>query len=121
MAWLQNEKGAQTVENLLGSAKRTGEKLLLHEVNLAEVYYLTIRRAGEERAKSLGAQLLTLPIELIATTPGILWQTAALKTRHRVSLADAFAAATAIELNATVITGDPEFKPLGHLVEIVWL
>lgn len=121
MAWLQNEKGAQTVENLLAEAKRLGKKLLLHEINLAEVYYLTIRRRNEEQAKSLGAQLLTLPIEVVPTTPEILWQAAQLKARHPVSLADAFAAATAIELDARVVTGDPEFKPIGHLVEILWL
>ncbi len=121
MAWLQDEKGAQTVENLLAEAKRAGEKLLLHEINLAEVYYLTIRRKSEEQAKSLGAQLLTLPIEVVATTPEILWQAAQLKARHRVSLADAFAAATAIELNAKIVTGDPEFKPISHLVQILWL
>jgi predicted nucleic acid-binding protein len=121
MAWLQDEKGARTVQNLLVEARRSGEKLLLHEINLAEVYYLTIRRTSEERAKSLAAQFLTLPIEVVSTTREILWDAAQIKARHSVSLADAFAAATAIQRDARVVTGDAEFKPISHLVEILWL
>ena len=90
-------------------------------MNLAEVYYLTIRRAGEDRARSIVAQLLSLPIEIITSTPEILWQAAILKAKHPVSLADAFAAATAIIMDAAVVTGDPEFRSIGDLVEIQWV
>ncbi len=121
MAWIQNEKGAQLVENLLLEARRTGTKLLVHEINLAEVYYLTIRRAGEERARTIAAQLLDLPLQVVATTTDILWQAARLKAHYPLSLADAFAAATALELDARVVTGDPEFKAIASLVEILWL
>lgn len=118
---MQNEKGALTVETLLAEARRRGEKLLLHEINLAEIYYLTIRRAGEERAKAIAEQLLTLPLEVVSTTDEILWRAARLKARYPLSLADAFAAATALERGAQVVTGDPEFKRISHLVEILWL
>jgi len=121
MRWLQGEPGAQVVADLLVEAKDKHERLLLHEVNLAEVYYLTIRRAGEERARSVGAQLLRLPIEVVANTPEILWQAARLKAKHPISLADAFAAATAISLGATIVTGDPEFRSIADLIEIRWI
>lgn len=121
MAWIQDEKGAQTVEDLLVEAKRTGQRLLLHEINLAEVYYLTIRRRGEEQARTIAAQLLTMALQVVSTTPEILWRAAQLKAYHPISLADAFAAATALELNARVVTGDPEFRSIARLVEILWL
>ena len=121
MAWLQNEKGAQTVEDLLRKAKETGEKLLLHEINLAEVYYLTIRRAGDSQAKTIAAQMETLPIEIVRTTPEIMWQAARLKAQHKLSLADTFAAGTAMQLGVRIVTGDPEFKSISHMVEILWL
>lgn len=121
MAWVQDEPGAQIVENLLVEADRKHEKLLLHEVNLAEVYYLSIRRVGEEQTKSLAAQLLTLPIQVVSTTPEILWQVALLKAGYPLSLADAFAIASAITLDAAVVTGDPEFRQVEHLVAIDWL
>jgi predicted nucleic acid-binding protein len=121
MAWVQDEPGAQIVENLLVEANRKHEKLLLHEVNLAEAYYLSIRRVGEEQTRSLAAQLLTLPIQVISTTPEILWQAALLKARYPLSLADAFAIASAITLDAAVVTGDPEFHAVAHLVDILWI
>ena len=121
MCWLQDEPGARLVSELLAETKATHDRLLLHEVNLAEVYYLTIRRAGEDRARSIVAQLLSLPIEIITSTPEILWQAAILKAKHPVSLADAFAAATAIIMDAAVVTGDPEFRSIGDLVEIQWV
>ena len=43
------------------------------------------------------------------------------KTRFKISLADAFAAALAKEQNAQLVTGDPEFKPLEKEVDITWL
>lgn len=69
MAWIQDEPGAQIVEDLLVEARRKHEELLLHEVNLAEVYYLTIRRTGEERARRLADQLLSLPLQVVSAAP----------------------------------------------------
>jgi len=43
------------------------------------------------------------------------------KARHSLSLADAFAAALAKELNTPLVTGDPEFKPLAGDIKIQWL
>jgi predicted nucleic acid-binding protein len=44
-----------------------------------------------------------------------------LKANHRLSYADAFAAALAREYNAAVVTGDPEFRALGDKVRLAWL
>jgi ribonuclease VapC len=121
LSWLQDEPGAPVVAQLLAEAKESREQLLLHEVNLAEVHYLTIRRVGEDRARSIAAQLVRLPVQIVASTPEILWQAALLKAKHRLSLADAFAAATAILMDATIITGDPEFRAIGDLAEVRWI
>jgi predicted nucleic acid-binding protein len=43
------------------------------------------------------------------------------KARHKLSLADAFAAALAKERKAELITGDPEFKALEKEIKIGWL
>jgi hypothetical protein len=39
-------------------------------------------------------------------------QAAELKANHAIAYADAFAVATALEFQATLLTGDPEIKPL---------
>jgi ribonuclease VapC len=46
---------------------------------------------------------------------------ARLKARFPIAHADAFAAATAIRMNAVIVTGDPEFHRIEHLVTINWL
>jgi predicted nucleic acid-binding protein len=48
-------------------------------------------------------------------------QAAEYKARHKLSLADAFAAALAKEKKAELVTGDPEFKPLEKEIKINWL
>jgi len=49
------------------------------------------------------------------------WAAAQLKASHKLSLADAFAAALAKEKKAELVTGDPEFKPLEKEVKVHWL
>ena len=44
-----------------------------------------------------------------------------LKAYHRLSYADAFAVALAQQEKATLVTGDPEMKPLAALVPMEWL
>jgi predicted nucleic acid-binding protein len=37
------------------------------------------------------------------------------------SFADCFALASALERKATIVTGDPEFRKVEHLVGIIWI
>ena len=48
---------------------------------------------------------------------------AELKANHAIAYADAFAVATALEFHATLLTGDPEIKPLEgeQDLEVLWL
>jgi len=43
------------------------------------------------------------------------------KANHRISLADAFAAALAKEKKAELVTGDPEFKAMEKEIRIEWV
>ena len=60
-----------------------------------------------------------------ATTRALADTAADFKARFKLSLADAFAAALAQELDkekkAELVTGDPEFRPLGQEIKIHWL
>lgn len=44
-----------------------------------------------------------------------------IKARYPISCADAFAVATATKLEATVVTGDPEFQAVSELVPVDWI
>jgi ribonuclease VapC len=44
-----------------------------------------------------------------------------IKAEHALSYADAFAAALAMGEKATLVTGDPELKPLEKSLPIQWI
>jgi len=46
---------------------------------------------------------------------------AEIKSEHAVSYADAFCIATAQRVDGTVLTSDPEFRTVEHLITIRWL
>jgi ribonuclease VapC len=49
------------------------------------------------------------------------FQAAEYKAQYAMSYADCFALACAIENSAVLITGDPEFQAVSHLVKIEWI
>ena len=93
----------------------------MSEINLGEVYYLTIRRTGLEPAKENLERLLNLPIKIISPSSELIMKAAEIKAEYAISYADCFAVATAEQLSASIITGDPEFKKVEHLVSVDWL
>ena len=60
---------------------------------------------------------LTLPVEWVHESPKLLERAASIKASHPLSLADAWIAATALELGATLVHKDPEFESLPALIE----
>jgi predicted nucleic acid-binding protein len=67
-----------------------------------------------------------LPIRLVEADMELTGQAADLKTsarrrRRAFSYADCFAAALAQQLDATLVTGDPEFEQVQDVVRIEWL
>jgi ribonuclease VapC len=121
LKYYQDESGAAKVEKLLHSAQRGKIKVLINKINLGEVYYLTIRRIGLEPAKENLERLLNLPIEVIAPSSEITMRAAEIKAQYAISYADCFAVATAELFSGSVLTGDPEFKKVEHLVAVDWI
>ena len=86
-------------------------------VNLAEVYYILRRKskqAAEEKEESLKSYgVKVIPVDLDSS----LWKRAAsLKADHSMSLADAFAGATALEFKSRLVTGaEEEFEGINGL------
>lgn len=121
LAFLNRESGFEKVNSLLRQAERAGTPLLMNEINLGEVYYVTARERSFEQAEDFLNRLETLPIQLVANSFDQVLEAAKLKARFPISYADAFAVATAIRMNAVVVTGDPEFRQVERLVKIDWL
>ena len=121
LAFLNKERGFERVKSLLRSAAATGEPLLMNEINIGEVYYITAKDRSMEQAETFFHHLETLPIQpVVSSFPDVL-EAARIKAQFPISYADAFAVATAIRMNAVIVTEDPEFRAVEHLVTIDWL
>lgn len=121
LAWIQDEKGAQFVEQLLYKAQEDKEHLILNIINLGEIYYRCARIRDLPFAKDILEKIGLLPITIYPCPNDLVLEAAEIKATYPLALADAFIVATALREKARIITGDPEFKKVKHLVEIHWL
>jgi predicted nucleic acid-binding protein len=123
LAFFEDEPAADAVEEILHRASLGKDRLYLSVMNWAEVYYSTMREVSQEAAEARAAEIRNLPIDIVGAGDDLrLARLAAqFKASHRLSLADAFAAALAKEKKAELVTGDPEFKALADEIKINWL
>ena len=121
LRWTQKERGYQKVKNLLMACRDQSATGYMNQINLGEVYYKTIRAVGIDRAKEFLENFFRLPVQVILPDSELIWSASEIKASYSISYADCFAAATALRLKATILTGDPEFKKLVSLVPIEWL
>ena len=121
LRWTQQQKGWEKIKTLLEEARKGRESLFMSQINLCEVYYKTIRIMGKQEAKRFLDAFHLLPLTVIHPTDDIIWKAAEIKADFAISLTDCFAAATALEKEAVIVTGDPEFRKIEHLVPIDWI
>ena len=121
LAFLRGEAGDDKVAALLEKAGERDTPLHMTEVNYAEVKYIVIRKDGAASWAQVARNLPTLPIEFHPADRELADLAADFRSRLRLSLADAFAAALAKRLKAELVTGDPEFKVVEKEVRIQWL
>ncbi len=121
LAYLRDEDGAPMVQELLEKAGEKDAPLLMTEVNYAEVKYIVLRKTGRAAWRQVAAAVDSFPVEFVPATRTLADTAAEFKANHRLSLADAFAAALAKERKVEPITGDPEFKTLEKEIKINWL
>lgn len=121
LKFYQDEQGADKVEKFLISSSQGDLKAFISEINLGEIYYLLIRRLGLAEARSHLEQFSELPIQVIPPSSDIILAASEIKAEYAISYADCFAAASAVKVEAAIVTGDPEFKKVKHLVEIIWI
>lgn len=107
------QPAAERVRKLLAEADRSEIPLWMSAVNWGEVYYIEWRRYGEAKARQVEVNLQRLPIVVIAADQDRATHAAALKQKHDLGYADAFAAQLAIERGAWLVTADPEFGKMG--------
>jgi len=95
--------------------------VLLSAVNWGEVFYIAWRLHGEVQAREAAAKLRQLPITVVAADLERATRAAALKQKHNLGYADAFAAELAMERRAWLVTADPEFARVGKSLSVYTL
>jgi len=117
----QKEKGYEKVGQLLEEARKTGAKKYLNAINLGEIIYSTKREFGDQKKLEVLANIERLNFTILPIPNNLIFQAAEYKAQYNISYADCFALVSAIEHRAALVTGDPEFKKVEHLVEVVWV
>ena len=121
LAYFGAEPGGPRVEALLASAAMKQTMVYLSVINYGELVYITEREQGAFAARRAIAATDQLPITVTEADRRLTFAAAHIKAHHRLSYADAFAVALTQQMQATLVTGDPEFRAVEGLVAIEWL
>lgn len=121
LRFFQKEPGGEKVRDLLKFALNRQTPCLINAINVGEIIYIAQRRFGEEKKLEIFVHLQRIGLAILPCPNALVFRAAELKARYRISYADAFALASAVEQGADLVTGDPEFRQVEHLVKIHWV
>lgn len=113
LALRDNEQGANRISELLSDSSPCYGSFM----TLMEVFYRVWKDEGEAAGREAYADCFALPVVWIHESPEILQRAAVIKATHPLSVADAWIAATALELEVTLVHKDPEFEHLPELLQ----
>ena len=121
MAFLEDEPAGERVEAIITEAHEAGIPLLMTVVHVAEVWYIFARDSSAKEADQGVSELKQLGIEFVEADWELSLEAAKFKARHKMSLADCYAAALAKSSQADLVTGDHEFKQVEAEIKVDWL
>ena len=82
---------------------------------------MTKSRFGDQNKMEIMCRVHKLGFNILTFPEPLLYKAAEFKAEYPISYADCFALACALEHSAILVTGDPEFKKVVHLVSIEWI
>ena len=124
LAWLGGElPAADDVQRLLDRAADESEALAMSQINVSEVFYIVAKMHGRQQTDVVRKNLQKLPVDFRSATDQRVEHAADIKAEHALAYANAFAAGLALEEDATLVTGDPEFEQLEGTagLQVRWL
>jgi predicted nucleic acid-binding protein len=113
IAFLLAETGGDKVRDLLKKVQMGDAEGYINIINLTEVYY-TLSRKNSKTAEEKQRNLRIYGLKIVSIEDNGLWREAAkIKRFHNLSLADAFAVATAKKFKSKLVAGrDKDFSDL---------
>jgi len=112
LAMLYAEPGMEIVARLLEDSEKGRATVFLSTVTFADLMASLGRTRGEELAREELTLLFTLPALVEAPAREQCAEAGFLRTRHRLSTADAIIAVQAMAAGAELVHKDPEFETI---------
>ena len=109
MALLNDEEGADDVQNLFSRAQVSEAKVYLPFIVLMELEYLLLRKRNRDEVQHILHLVEDWPIETAQEHAAWRHQAAMVKATCPVSVADAWICSLALLLDAQLMHKDPEF------------
>jgi predicted nucleic acid-binding protein len=117
----QREKGFEKIAKLLEDIRKKEITRFINAINVGEIIYITKREFGDQKKIEVLANIERMGFIILPVPDTLIFQAAEYKATYSISYADCFVLASAVEHQATIVTGDPEFKKAGDLVDIYWI
>jgi predicted nucleic acid-binding protein len=121
IAYFEDEPSAGRIEDIIAKVHEAGSPLLMTVVNVGEVWYSVARKRSDKDADQSIKDVLDLGVSVIDADWDLTKEAARFKRNGRIAYADCFAAALAKRRDATLVTGDREFKSLQDRISLLWL
>jgi predicted nucleic acid-binding protein len=121
LVFFQKEKGYHKVFQLLEKTPIAETAKFLNAINLGEIIYIVKREFGDRKKMEILAHIARMGLTILPVPNALIFQAAEYKAQYPLSYADCFVLASALEKKAVIVTGDPEFKKVEHLVDIFWV
>lgn len=119
--YLEGESGAEKIASILSDALYDKAEVFMSVVNWGEVYYIVLTEQGKEASELYLKTIDRYPIQIIDADKEVTLEAGRIKSSHKLSYADAFAAGLAKVKKAKLVTGDDEFNSLRKIINIEWL
>lgn len=121
LKFFQREKGYEKIVRLLEDIKKQGVPKYINAINVGEMIYVIKRAFGDQKKIEVLANIERLGFITLPAPDTLIFQAAEYKAIYSISYADCFVLASAIEHQATIVTGDPDFTKVSSLVNILWV
>ena len=120
-SYIEGEKGAKIVAEILKEGIYNKAEIFMSVVNWGEVYYTVLREQNKKAAELYIKTIERYPITIVDVNKTSTLEAAEFKAFYKMSYADAFAVSLAENKNASLVTGDKEFRTIEDKVSITWI
>jgi predicted nucleic acid-binding protein len=123
LAFLNDEPGAEAIENLLNQSATKESIVAMSIANLLEVFYGQLKKKGPKIAQAVLSVVEAYSVTIIDTiSESVFYKAARIKAGYKCSLADAIGIGVAADMSGTFVTSDGEMTPIDQQepIEFFW-